>query len=148
MQNGGPGDFDGNSISAIHYRQNGELISAEPFVNVNWAKGINKSTGRPDEDPSKRPRLGQWARNICPNLFGGKNWEPMSYSLQTGLVYIPSFNLCMDIAGKRILKMDGKGAVGVFRVVGGRTEGTIEVAKGYVIWIGELYARPCHPFGK
>src|SRR5207245_8459184 len=47
-----------------------------------------------------RPRLNKWARNVCPNLFGGKNWEPMSYSRQTGLAYIPSFNLCMDIAGK------------------------------------------------
>src|SRR5438128_10435322 len=45
-------------------------------------------------------RVTKCARNMCPNLFGGKNWEPMSYSRQTGLAYIPSFNLCMDIAGK------------------------------------------------
>jgi PQQ-dependent dehydrogenase (methanol/ethanol family) len=99
---------DRNGFFYILNRENGELISAEPFVNVNWAKGIDKSTGRPIEDPTKRPRLGKWARNVCPNLFGGKNWEPMSYSMQTGLVYIPSFNLCMDIAGKEEEYTPGK----------------------------------------
>jgi alcohol dehydrogenase (cytochrome c) len=91
---------DRNGFFYILNRENGKLLSAEPFVNVNWAKKVDMATGRPIEDPSKRPQLNKWARNVCPNLFGGKNWEPMSYSLQTGLVYIPSFNLCMDIAGK------------------------------------------------
>ena len=91
---------DRNGFFYVLNRETGKLLSAEPFVNVNWAKGIDKTTGRPIEDPTKRPQLNKWARNVCPNLFGGKNWEPMSYSPQTGLVYIPSFNLCMDIAGK------------------------------------------------
>jgi PQQ-dependent dehydrogenase (methanol/ethanol family) len=91
---------DRNGFFYVINRQTGKLLSAQPFVNVNWAKSIDMKTGMPVEDPSKRPQLGKWARNVCPNLFGGKNWEPMSYSIQTGLVYIPSFNLCMDIAGK------------------------------------------------
>jgi glucose dehydrogenase len=37
--------------------------------------------------------------NVCPNLLGGKNWMPMSYNKQTGLVYIPTMNLCMDMEG-------------------------------------------------
>jgi alcohol dehydrogenase (cytochrome c)/methanol dehydrogenase (cytochrome c) subunit 1 len=81
-------------------RESGKLISAEPFVPTNWAKGVDMQTGMPIEDPTKRPQLGKWARNVCPNLIGGKNWEPMSYSVQTGLVYIPTFNMCMDIANK------------------------------------------------
>ncbi len=91
---------DRNGFFYVNNRQNGQLISATPFVNVNWAKGVDKSTGLPIEVPDKRPSLGKWAKNVCPNLFGGKNWQPMSYSMQTGLVYIPTFNLCMDIAGK------------------------------------------------
>ena len=91
---------DRNGFFYVLNRQNGKLVSAEPFVEVNWAKAIDKTTGRPVEDPEKRPQLNRWARNVCPNLFGGKNWEPMSYSPQTGLAYIPTFNLCMDIAGK------------------------------------------------
>jgi PQQ-dependent dehydrogenase (methanol/ethanol family) len=99
---------DRNGFFYVLDRQTGRLVSAEPFVEVNWAKTIDRTTGRPIEDPEKRPRLGRWAKNVCPNLFGGKNWEPMSYSPQTGLVYIPSFNLCMDIAGKTEAYTPGK----------------------------------------
>jgi alcohol dehydrogenase (cytochrome c) len=91
---------DRNGFFYVLERATGKLVSAEPFVHVNWARGIDKATGRPIENPEMRPKLDQWARGICPNLFGGKNWEPMSYSLQTGLVYIPTFNLCMDMVGK------------------------------------------------
>ncbi|HZP88472.1 MAG TPA: PQQ-dependent dehydrogenase, methanol/ethanol family [Burkholderiales bacterium] len=91
---------DRNGFFYVINRQSGKLISAEPFVYVNWAKGVDPNTGMPIEDPDKRPQLGKWARNVCPNLIGGKNWEPMSFNPQTGLVYIPSFNMCMDIASK------------------------------------------------
>jgi len=89
---------DRNGFFYILNRQTGKLLSADPFVHVNWAKGVDMKTGMPIEDPTKRPRLGVWARDVCPNLIGGKNWEPMSYSAQSGLVYIPTFNMCMDIA--------------------------------------------------
>lgn len=91
---------DRNGFFYVLDRTSGKLVSGEPFVNVNWAKGIDKATGRPIEDPAKRPRLNKTAANVCPNFFGGKNWEPMSYSPQTGLVYIPTNNMCMDITGK------------------------------------------------
>ena len=91
---------DRNGFFYVINRESGKLISAVPFVPTNWATGVDKQTGMPIEDPTKRPQLGKWARNVCPNLIGGKNWEPMSYSKQTGLVYIPTFNMCMDIASK------------------------------------------------
>jgi alcohol dehydrogenase (cytochrome c) len=90
---------DRNGFFYVLNRQTGQLVSAKPFVHVNWARGLD-GTGRPLEVPEKRPRLNVWARDICPNLFGGKNWQPMAYSPETGLVYIPSFNLCMDLIGR------------------------------------------------
>lgn len=90
---------DRNGFFYVLNRTDGKLLSAEPFVKVNWAKGIDMVTGQPIEDPVKRPRLNEMASDICPNLFGGKNWEPMSYSAQTGLVYIPTNNMCMDMKG-------------------------------------------------
>ena len=91
---------DRNGFFYVLNRKTGQLVSAQPFVLVNWAKGIDRATGRPIEVAEKRPRQDVWARDVCPNLFGGKNWEPMSYSSQTGLVYIPTFNLCMDIVNR------------------------------------------------
>jgi alcohol dehydrogenase (cytochrome c) len=90
---------DRNGFFYVLNRQTGKLISAKPFVDINWATGIDMSTGRPVEVPEKRPRLNFRATNICPNLIGGKNWMPMSYDPQTGLVYLPTMNLCMDMEG-------------------------------------------------
>jgi alcohol dehydrogenase (cytochrome c) len=90
---------DRNGFFYVLNRQTGKLISAKPFVDINWATGIDMSTGRPIEQPEKRPRLKFRAMNVCPNLIGGKNWMPMSYNQQTGLVYIPTMNLCMDMEG-------------------------------------------------
>lgn len=91
---------DRNGFFYVLNRQTGKLLSAEPVVPVNWASKVDLQTGMPVEDPVKRPRLGVWARNVCPNLIGGKNWQPMSFNPQTGLAYIPLFNMCMDIASK------------------------------------------------
>ncbi|MSQ60789.1 MAG: PQQ-dependent dehydrogenase, methanol/ethanol family, partial [Betaproteobacteria bacterium] len=93
---------DRNGFFYVLNRENGKLISADPFVTVNWATHVDLKTGRPVEaaNNEKRPQLGKWARNVCPNLIGGKNWPPMSHSKQTGLNYLPAFNMCMDIATK------------------------------------------------
>jgi PQQ-dependent dehydrogenase (methanol/ethanol family) len=90
---------DRNGFFYVLNRQTGKLISAQSYVPINWATGVDMTTGRPIEVPDKRPRFKFRAMNICPNLLGGKNWHPMSYSPQTGLVYIPSINLCMDMEG-------------------------------------------------
>ena len=91
-----------NGFFYVLERANGKLVSAKPFVSgVNWATGIDMKTGTPIETAgnAKRPGMGRKATNICPNLIGGKNWMPMSYDLKTGLVYIPTMNLCMDLEG-------------------------------------------------
>jgi alcohol dehydrogenase (cytochrome c) len=93
---------DRNGFFYVLNRDNGKVIAADPFVTVNWATHVDLETGRPVEaaNNEKRPQLGKWARNVCPNLIGGKNWSPMSFSKQTGLVYLPAFNMCMDIANR------------------------------------------------
>jgi alcohol dehydrogenase (cytochrome c) len=90
---------DRNGFFYVLDRRDGKLLSAEKFIDLNWAKSIDMTTGRPVENADKRPRLGFRAKDICPNLIGGKNWMPMSYSFQTGLVYVPTMNLCMDLEG-------------------------------------------------
>jgi len=93
---------DRNGFFYVLNRKTGQLLSAKPFVPINWATGIDMTTGHPIEVPEKRPRMQSRAKDICPNLLGGKNWHPMSYNPQTGLVYIPSLNLCMDLEGTEI----------------------------------------------
>ncbi|MCW5517003.1 PQQ-dependent dehydrogenase, methanol/ethanol family [Muriicola sp. Z0-33] len=77
-----------NGFFYVIDRVNGDFISAEPYVYVNWAKGIDKETGRPIEAPNSRyPNMNT---EIAPSASGGHNWQPMAYSPVTGLVYIPA----------------------------------------------------------
>ena len=68
----------------------GELISADPFVPVNWASHVDADTGRPLENPAARyDRTGEIAY-VTPTGRGAHNWQPMSFSPRTGLVYFGS----------------------------------------------------------
>jgi PQQ-dependent dehydrogenase (methanol/ethanol family) len=88
---------DRNGFFYVNDRETGELISANNFQPANWAEGIDMETGRPIENPSKRPKAGTTAEDVHPSFLGGKNWEPMSYNPETGLVYIPANDLTMDM---------------------------------------------------
>ncbi len=91
-----------NGFFYVIDRANGKLVSAKHYVDgVNWASSIDMKTGMPVETPGnvKRPGMKRKAADICPNLLGGKNWMPMSYDQGTGLVYMPTLNLCMDLEG-------------------------------------------------
>lgn len=87
---------DRNGFFFVANRETGKLLSAEKYVFVNWAEKWDVATSRAVENPDKRPGPGHPVKDICPNLIGGKNWQPMSFNPQTGLVYIPSNNFCMD----------------------------------------------------
>lgn len=77
-----------NGFFYVLDRTNGALISAEPYVYTNWAKSIDKTTGRPVETAFARyPNMNA---QIAPSPGGGHNWQPMAYNSKTGLVYIPA----------------------------------------------------------
>jgi quinohemoprotein ethanol dehydrogenase len=80
-----------NGFFYVIDRENGKLISAEPFARVNWASHIDLDTGRPVENPGIRYPDGETV--IWPGTAGAHNWQAMSYSRDTGLVYIPGVNL-------------------------------------------------------
>jgi alcohol dehydrogenase (cytochrome c) len=87
---------DRNGFFYVVNRENGKIVSAEKYVPTNWASAIDVATGKPAGDPEKRPGPNHPVEGVCPNLIGGKNWQPMSFNPETGLVYIPSNNVCMD----------------------------------------------------
>jgi alcohol dehydrogenase (cytochrome c) len=88
---------DRDGFFFVANRATGKLISAEPFVPVNWAKGFDVANDRAIEDPAKRPRMDYKATDICPSWMGGKNWQPISFNPETGLAYIPANNMCQDM---------------------------------------------------
>ena len=67
----------------------GTLLRADAFTEMNWATGVDKKTGRPIENKAARYQDGK-PFNGLPGPQGGHAWHPMSYSPDTGLVYIPT----------------------------------------------------------
>jgi len=77
-----------NGFVFVIDRVTGQFISAEPWVTVNWASGIDPKTGHANVNPAAR--YGTTAVNITPGPGGGHVWVPWSFNPTTKLLYIPS----------------------------------------------------------
>ncbi|HEV8196723.1 MAG TPA: PQQ-dependent dehydrogenase, methanol/ethanol family [Gemmatimonadales bacterium] len=90
--------FDKNGFAYTIDRTNGEVLVAEPFVSLNWARRVDLVSGRPILDSSKFTGASKGnVKYICPSLEGGKSpASPAAYSPRTGLFYLSTVNLCMD----------------------------------------------------
>jgi lanthanide-dependent methanol dehydrogenase len=85
-----------NGYMYVLDRATGQVLSADPFVHITSSTGVDLETGLYHPTPEKAPRLGTVIRDICPAAPGAKDWQPSAFSPQTGLLYIPHNNLCMD----------------------------------------------------
>jgi len=99
-----------NGFFYVIDRASGELLSAENYTYVNWAKGVDLKTGRPivNEQANWHAK----PSNIYPSWAGGHTWMPMSWDAQTGLMYIPVIdvpNIWVDLAhnGGAVKYVDG-----------------------------------------
>ena len=100
-----------NGFFYVLDRETGELLSAEKYVPVNWASHIDMATGRP-------VLTGEgWYKDkamlVYPAMAGGHNWQPMSYSPVTKLVYIPAMHLPMVYTSVKEFKYDRDNNIGV-----------------------------------
>jgi len=132
-------------------RRDGTILYAKKFTkNVDWAEGIDMKTGRPIEVPGKRPVMGGDKIEMCPALLGSRNWVPSSYSPQTGLVYVPTMDLCMKYGYVKEIKWTrGLAYVGVAweAVQKGENAGAIRAYNpntGDMVWEHMTKAPPIH----
>ncbi len=79
-----------NGFFYVLDRATGELLSAEPYVDVSWATHVDLETGRPQIDLEAADYTEGEPKFVTPSAMGGHNWHPMAYSPDTGLVYIPA----------------------------------------------------------
>ena len=91
-----------NGFFYVLDRRTGKLISAGKIGKVTWAKRIDIATGRPVEVKGARyDRSGE--ATVWPSSVGAHSWQPMSFSPETHLVYIPYMQLgARYIANKRL----------------------------------------------
>ncbi len=86
-----------NGFVMVLDRNTGQLLSAKKYLpDVNWARGYNLITGLPEVNPAAIAHTAAYAMHICPSSTGAKDFTPSSFSPQTGLLYIPAHNTCMD----------------------------------------------------
>ena len=149
--------FDKNGFAYTLDRATGEVLSAEPFVEVNWARRVDLTTGRPVLDSTKLTGASRGnVKHICPTLEGGKTpAAPAAYSPRTGLFYVSTNNMCMDylaaqatyIAGTPFIGAatpyhagsGGNGNLGAFIAWdAGRGRRVWEIRERYPVWSGVL----------
>jgi PQQ-dependent dehydrogenase (methanol/ethanol family) len=87
---------DRNGLVYLLDRTTGEVLSTNFYHAVNSHGGVDLKTGRYQPNEEKHPVDNKVIRDICPTAPGAKDWSPSSFSHQTGLLYIPHNNLCMD----------------------------------------------------
>ncbi|HEY4773101.1 MAG TPA: PQQ-dependent dehydrogenase, methanol/ethanol family [Steroidobacteraceae bacterium] len=104
--------MDRNGYVYVIERHTGQVLSADPYGTVNSSKGVDLQTGRLILNPDKATKLGVMTTNICPTASGAKDWNPTSFSPQTGLLYIPHENMCMDWISSQVNYIVGTPYVG------------------------------------
>lgn len=79
-----------NGFFYVVDRETGEFLSAEAFVDVNWASGYDES-GRPIVHQEARSKDKPF--DAIPGPYGAHNWHSMSFSPDTQYAYIPAQNI-------------------------------------------------------
>jgi lanthanide-dependent methanol dehydrogenase len=103
---------DRNGYIYVIDRTNGQVLSADPYGPVNSSRGVDLKTGRLIVNPEKETKVGREVHDICPTASGAKDWNPSSFSPQTGLIYIPHENMCMDWTNMEVSYIVGTPYVG------------------------------------
>jgi quinohemoprotein ethanol dehydrogenase len=78
-----------NGLFYVLDRATGQVLAADKFVDANWVTHVDAKTGRPAENPDSDYTKGKPVI-VFPSGVGGHNFNPMSLSARTGLVYIPT----------------------------------------------------------
>ncbi len=132
-------------------RRDGKIIYVKKFTkNTDWAEGIDMATGRPTERPGVRPVMGGEKVEMCPSLLGARNWVPSSYNPLTGLIYVPTMEVCMRYGYVKEIKWTrGLAYTGVAwdAVMKGESGGAIRAYDpntGDMVWEHLLKAPPIH----
>ncbi|MDQ6704636.1 MAG: PQQ-binding-like beta-propeller repeat protein, partial [Acidobacteriota bacterium] len=66
-------------------RTNGKHLVSEPFIDINWSKGVD-AKGEPIPDPNKEPKTD--GTLVSPASGGATNWPAPAFSPDTGLLYV------------------------------------------------------------
>ena len=75
--------------------KDGKLLAANAYGKVNWADGVDLKTGRPKVTEVLRGALEGRKVTVWPSVSGVTNWQHMSFSPKTGMLYINTIHIGM-----------------------------------------------------
>jgi alcohol dehydrogenase (cytochrome c) len=75
--------------------KDGKLLAGNAFGKVNWADGIDMKTGRPKVTDVFRGALEGKKVTVWPSVSGLTNWQHVSFSPKTGMLYINTLHIGM-----------------------------------------------------
>ena len=152
-----------NGMFYVLDRTNGKFLLGKPFTKVNWATGFDEQ-GRPIKTPGVEPT--KEGTLVYPGNQGATNWYNPSFSPETGLFYIPTwensasiyskadkppeFSLDKSFSGEFPKNVDGKEEYAAiqavdpstgakkweFKLSSARTEGGILTTAGNILFAG------------
>lgn len=88
-----------NGFFYVIDRRDGKLLSADKIGKVTWADRVDLASGRPVETAEARFPQGEGL--LYPSSVGVHDWQAMSYSPKTGLVYIPTVEMPQFYSAKK-----------------------------------------------
>ena len=75
-------------------RKDLKFLQAAPFVNHDW--GTVDKNGKMQVKEGKSPGVNKKA-TFCPSYFGGKGWAHMALNPDTGMLVIPTTDMCVTL---------------------------------------------------
>jgi alcohol dehydrogenase (cytochrome c) len=93
-------------------RENGKFISLLETVNQNIYQNVNYKTGELTyRDDILNSKINK-SFSVCPGIYGGHNWQAVSYDKKNNALIIPLHQLCADMIGRKVEKKEGFGGFG------------------------------------
>ena len=94
-------------------RETGEFLGHQETVYQNVFDRIDPETGAVTYRQDIADAQFEQLVPACPSTAGGKNWHPMSYHPESGLLVLPLAQSCMELAAREVAFELGSGGVGM-----------------------------------
>ena len=93
-------------------REKGHFIDLKETINQNIYKKVDRNKGRVFYREDILLSKIDTPFSACPGIYGGHNWQAVSYDPESHLMVIPLHQLCADMIGRYVEQKEGGGGYG------------------------------------
>ena len=93
-------------------REKGNFIDLKETINQNIYKKVDRNMGKVFYRDDILFSKIDTPFSACPGIYGGHNWQAVSYDPESHLMVIPLHQLCADMIGRYVERKEGGGGYG------------------------------------